>query len=442
MKDLNVTHALCGHQYGLPVVEPETVGMCSERLARIKPVMMKFVDEGQAPGFVTAIARRGELVHYEAMGYMDVASRRPMLPDAIFRLHSQTKPVVGVATMMLFEEGHFGLNDPIAAYLPEFSEMEILQDDGSRVKARPITIKHLMTHTAGLSYYLYPETPVGKMYVDAGLVTNSARLNGTTCEQYVKKIASLPLIAQPGTIWSYSEAMTVLGRLIEVISGRSLGEFLKQRLFTPLGMVDTNFYVPPEKIDRLATQYMQAPDGGLVEVPKDDISKGDYASVSNDFSRPPSYEGGGSGLVGTAPDYLRFAQMLLNGGELDGERFLSPLTVDCMMSNHLGPEFGEAPLAAMGNYAWSTPGIGFGFCGLVVTDIVASGSTGSNGEYSWGGGASTDFWIDRRQNLIGLVMTQLLVTGCIPSRERMHQMTYQGIVNSDWISSSQNECVY
>ncbi len=414
--------------YGVPAVAPETVGISSERLARIKPAMQKFVEQQRAPGFITAIARRGKLVHFETMGYMDVASQKPMPADAIFRLHSQTKPVIGVATMLLFEEGLFGLNDPIAEYLPEFSNMEVYQPDGSLVPAEPILIRHLLTHTAGLTYYLFPDHPVGKMYADAGLITNLARLDGTTCEQYVKKIAELPLIAQPGTVWQYSECMAVLGRLVEVVSGLSLGEFLQQRIFEPLGMVDTGFWVPPEKIHRLVTQYFPKEGGGLIEVPPEDLENR-VPTPSHGYSKPPSFESGSSGLAGTTADYLRFAQMLANGGELDGVRLLSPTTVDAMMTNYLGPEFGDRPLERVGIFAPSNKGIGFGFCGFVITDIAATGWTGSNGEYSWGGSASTDFWIDRKQQLVGMVMTQLVPTGHIPSRERMHQLTYQAIVD-------------
>ncbi len=411
----------------LETVSPESVGMCSERLGRIKPAMMRFVEKGQAPGFITAIMRHGKLVHYETMGYADVASEKRLEGDAIFRLHSQTKPVVGAAIMMLFEEGHFSLNDPLSAYLPEFADMQVMEEDGTLVSAEPILIRHLLTHTAGLSYYLYADTPVGKMYADAGLITNLARLDGTTSEDYVKKIAELPLIAQPGTKWQYSEAMGVLGRLIEVISGKSLGEFMEQRIFQPLGMVDTGFYVKPDKIGRLVTQYLPTAEGGITPSPKEDLEKR-LVVPAYDYSKPPSYESGSSGLAGSAPDYLRFAQMLANGGELEGMRLLSPKSIDTMMSNHLGSEFGEQPLASMGAFAPSNRGVGFGFCGLVVNDITATGWTGSNGEYSWGGSASTDFWIDRKEGLVAMVMSQLVPAGIIPSRDRMHQMTYQAIV--------------
>ena len=412
----------------LAMTSSEEVGLCSQRLSRIKPAMMKFVEQNQAPGFITAITRQGKLVHHETMGYMDVESQKPMQADAIFRLHSQTKPVIAVAIMQLYEQGFFTLSDPIADYLPEFRDMEVLQADGSRVPAEPITIKHLLTHTAGLSYYLHAEEPVGKLYLEAGLVTNLARLNGTTSEHYVKKIAALPLIAQPGTTWKYSEAMGVLGRLVEVVSRLTLGVYFEKNVFEPLGMVDTGFYVKPESIHRLVTQYLPKEGGGLVEAPPEDLQN-KVVGPAYDYSRPPSYESGSSGLVSTMGDYLRFAQMLANNGQLDGVQLLSPTSVDAIMTNQLGPEFGDRPLAEMGAFAPSNPGIGFGFCGLVVTDIHAAGWTGSNGEYSWGGSASTDFWVDRKQALVALVMSQLVPTGCIPSRERMHQMTYQAITD-------------
>ncbi len=415
-------------KHGLPEVEPEKVGMSSERLKRIKPTLMKFVEEGKAAGFITAISRHGKLVHFETMGKMDVAAGKPMQEDAIFRWHSMTKPVIAVATMMLYEEGHFGLNDPIAWYLPEFSKMNVYQDDGSLTPAKePIRIKHLLTHTAGLSYYLWNH-PVGKMYQDAGLITNYARLNGTTAEDYVKTIASLPLIAEPGTKWEYSEGMGVLGRLVEVISGQPLSQFFRERIFKPLDMKDAGFFVPADKMDQLMVQYLPTKEGSIEPVTGDDLAHGIYGRISNDYSRPPSFESGSSGLAGSTRDYLRFAQMLANEGELDGVRLLSPASINLMMSNQLGPEFGDQPLGDMGSYAHSARGIGFGFCGLVVKDAAATTTIGSDGEYSWGGGASTDFWIDRKKGIVGLIMTQLSPPGAIPSRSRFHQLVYQAII--------------
>ena len=406
-------------------VKAEAAGMSSERLARIAPAMQSFVDSGAVPGILTAVARHGNPVHHEVFGFMDQANTLPLRRDAIFRLASMTKPIIGVLTMVLYEEGHFSPNDRLDQYLPEFGDMQVqtVTAEGSpeRVAARPITLKHLLTHTAGLPYYVSSDE-VGMAMRREGLTGVHARLGEFNLEQYVKQLAAYPLTAQPGTEWRYSEGMCVLGRLAEVVTGQPLGELLQERIFEPLGMVDTGFYVPPEKADRLSHLYV--PEGGFDP---------DWPSSNGgDFCQKPTLETGSSGLAGTAADYLRLAQMLLNGGELDGVRLLTPLTVDLMMSNHLGPEFGEVPLNTMGAFSEDDSlvgkGVGFGFTGSVVTDPIPTCGVWSKGDFAWGGGFGTHFWIDREHDLIGLIMTQAPAKAGL-AHVKFHHLVRRAIVD-------------
>ena len=266
------------YTYGLPKIEPEKVGMSTERLARITPKMKCFIDKDLAPGILTAIVRHGKIVHFETQGFADKEIKYPLKPDTIFRLYSMTKPITAVATMMLYEEGHFLLDEPIANYLPEFRNMKIYKETGAIDSKQPITIKQLLTHTSGLDYGFYPDDPVACLFRESGLNEADARTSGLSTTEYVKKIATLPLYAEPGTVWRYSEAMTVLGRLIELISGTSYSDFLKERLFSPLGMVDTGFFVPEEKLHRLAKLYELGSQGQLVAT--ETLPAGDYSERS------------------------------------------------------------------------------------------------------------------------------------------------------------------
>ncbi|MEE2777480.1 MAG: serine hydrolase domain-containing protein [Acidobacteriota bacterium] len=410
------------------VSKPEAVGMSSERLGRIVPAMAKYVDAGKIPGVVSLVARKGQVVHFEAIGQQNVAKNEPMARDTLFRLYSQSKPVTGVAVMILYEEGHFLLTDPVAKYLPEFSEMKVyLGEEGSEIQtepARPMTIQHLLTHTSGLTYDFFG-SPVAKMYTKAGSVGAAPMSPHGSLEQWSKALAQQPLIAQPGTAWNYSVGMDVLGRLIEVTSGQSFGDFLKARIFDPLGMVDTAFDVPDSKASRFAANYAPTPTGGMIMADNPDTSP---------YRKPAKLEMGGSGLVGTAADYLRFAQMLANDGELDGVRILAPSTVDLMMSNHLHSEFPPDPLTSLfgGGSPLSTAGrawgLGFGLTGFVAVEPALTGIPMSKGTFSWGGAATTHFWVDREQELVGIVLTQLIPDGTYPLRQLMQQLTYQAIV--------------
>jgi CubicO group peptidase (beta-lactamase class C family) len=410
------------------VAKPEEVGFSSERLGRITAAMQRYVDAGNLPGVVTLVARRGKVVHFEAIGSRNVASGTPMTKDTLFRLYSQSKPVTAIATMILYEEGKFLLTDPVSKYLPEFEDMKVyLGEEGGQPKtetAKPITIQHLLTHTAGLTYDFF-QTPVAQMYAKAG--TNGAapmsRLG--SLEEWTRELAKLPLIAQPGEDWNYSVSIDVLGRLVEVTSGMSFRDFLRARIFGPLQMGDTDFYVPDDKLARFAANYSPTPDGKMTMA--DDPQNSPYRKL-------PKIEMGGSGLVGTASDYFRFAQMLANGGELDGVRILAPSTVDLIMSDHLNPELRADPLSSLfsaglfrsGARAW---GLGFGLGGFVAVDPALSGIPMGVGTYSWGGAATTHFWVDRENEVVGIVLTQLLPDGTYPVRQMMQAMTYQALLD-------------
>ena len=422
----------------IELAKAETVGMSGERLNRIGSVMRKLIDEKKIPGTVSLVARRGEVVHFEANGLRDVERGLPMELDTIFRLYSQSKPVTGAAVMILFEEGHFLLTDPVSKYLPEFAEMQVYVGEKDGViltePAAPITIQQLLTHTSGLTYDFLP-SPVAKMYYENGVV-GAAHIIGSLQEgmksgqvstlkslaQWSELVATMPLVAQPGTQWNYSVGMDVLGRLVEVVSGKSYGEFLEERLFDPLGMVDTGFYVPKEKLDRFAANYMPSPEGKMQLF--DDPQNSPYAV-------PPNLEMGGSGLVGTVGDYLRFAQMLANKGEYEGVRVMGRKTVEFMVSNHLTPDFPDDPLTSLdvlgeGGRSW---GMGFGLTGSVVTNPATHGLPVSKGVFGWGGAASTNFWIDHEEELVGIIHTQLLPSGTYPTEPLMKLTTYQAIID-------------
>jgi len=417
------------------MTKAEEVGVCSERLERIGETMRKLIDEKKIPGTVTLVARKGKIVHFETNGLRDVERNLPMEKDTIFRLYSQSKPITGVAVMMLFEEGHFLLTDPVSKYLPEFLNMEVYKGEGDTEPALPITIQQLLTHTSGLTYSFLP-SPVAGMYgengVDAGLSRDPTEVNPMFIQQsntkpanlkeWSESLAELPLVCQPGTAWNYSVGMDVLGRLIEVISGMTFGEFLEKRIFAPLGMEDTGFYVPEEKVNRFAANYFPNEEGTMNLM--DDPTKSNYGAV-------PDIESGGGGLVGTVGDYFKFAQMLANKGEYEGKRYLGKKTAEFMMSNHLTPGFPDDPLTSLwgtlgnGQRAW---GIGFGLTGMVVTNPATAGLPMSKGTYGWGGAASTHFWVDHEEDLVGIIHTQLLPDGTYPIQQLMQLTTYQAII--------------
>ena len=319
------------------VAPGERVGMSSERLERIGPGMQRMIDAGNIPGTVTLVARKGQIVHFEANRRRNVATGEPMTKDTIFRLYSQSKPVTGVAIMMLFEEGKFLLTDPVSKYLPEFANMSVYKGVADGVvqtePARQITIQHLLTHTSGLTYPFFP-SPVAELYRNAGVSGGAPGAKQKNLKQWSEDLVTLPLVAQPGTEWNYSVGMDVLGRLVEVVSGQTFRDFLRSRIFLPLEMEDTDFYVPADKLDRFVVNYSPTPEGRMVVA--DDPQQSPYRAL-------PALEMGGSGLVGTVGDYFNFAQMLANRGEYKDKRYLGSKTVEFMMSNHLPPCFRMIP---------------------------------------------------------------------------------------------------
>lgn len=410
----------------LTVGRAESVGMSTERLKNVGVNLNRLIDDKKIAGTVSLIARKGKVVHFEANGLSDVAAKQMMERDSIFRLYSQTKPVTGVAVMMLFEEGHFLLTDPISKYLPEFKDMRVYlgEQDGQiqTEPARPITIHQLLTHTSGLSYDFF-NTPVANMYKKAGVLGADAQSPLTSLAEWTKVLAKQPLIAQPGEQWNYSVGMDVLGRLVEVVSGLSFREFLQQRIFLPLDMQDTDFYVPAEKLGRFTVMYTPDLEAGIQVA--DGIETSPYTKL-------PKIEMGGSGLVGTVKDYFAFAQMLANRGEYNGKRLLGSKTVEFMMSNHLTPDFPADPLSSLMSLAPGSSrywGVGFGLTGAVVTNPAITGLPVSKGSFSWGGAASTEFWVDLEEQIVGIVHTQLIPSGSQPIGPLVKSAAYQSIID-------------
>jgi len=400
-----------GAPAGLPLAKPEEVGMSSERLARIRPAMQRYIDAELVPGTVTMIARKGKVVHFEAQGYMDLEQGTLMREDAIFRIASMSKPITSVALMMLWEEGKFQLNDPVSKYLPEFGDQRVsTTGDASGATGdlvpvkRPATIRDMLTHTAGMANSYIGNTD---FYRRESQVREDDDL-----DSYVKRLASLPLNYQPGTAWQYSAATDVVGRLVEVLSGKSLDVFLQERIFEPLKMIDTQFYMDDTRGGRLMSQYRPGEDNKiLLQDPGSDASRW--------ISGPKRVFRGAGGLLSTAHDYVRFQQAMLNGGELDQTRLLAPMTVALMMDNHTG----DLPL-------WLTgPGMGFGLGWALVTDRGAAASPMSKGAVYWGGAFCTLAWIDREQELIGILMTQVRPYGHISIRQDFQVLASQAVVD-------------
>lgn len=398
----------------------ESFGFCPQRLQRMAPAIAPFIDQHKIPGALTLIARRGQLVHLQCHGYADREAQRPVEPDTLFRIYSMTKPITAVAVMMLYEQGLFSLDDPIATYLPAFSDMKVMTASGPVDAAAPITIRHLLTHSSGLGYSMIPDNPqVSAIYEEHKVNEVYGRLTMTLAE-HTDLLAQQPLIAHPGTAWRYSESIGVLARLVEVLTELPYETFLQQSIFTPLDMVDTAYQTRPDNSDRLAALYEQTP-------ALDNFATTDH--YGGDYTQPATLQAGGAGLVSTASDYLKFAQLLLNEGELDGVRLLSPMTARLMMTDQFDgrlasflPEMMQLPMKGMGH----------GFAGTVVTNPKVRGCLGSMGEYSWGGWASTHFWVDPELQLVGMVLTQLIPQPeqVLGLNERFRQMVYQAMIDS------------
>ncbi len=400
---------------------PESVGLSSERLDRIAGTIQRSIDDGRISGGVVLIARHGKIAYFKAVGMEDRDTKKPMRTDSIFRICSMTKPITTAAVMMLYEEGRFNLSQPVSDFLPEFKDMKVLdppfpQDrtspPGALVGAkRPITIFNLLTHTSGLTYHWNPR--VGKAYTDAGIGHGLLQQEGTIGDM-TKKLAAQPLLFQPGDQWEYSLADDVLGRLIEVVSGMPLDKFLEQRLFKPLGMKDTYFYLPEDKVARIATAYTYYPEKGLQPIlDAQTVKEGSFSySADYPYRGPRTFFSGGGGLNSTAEDYYRFCQMMLNGGQLNGVRLLSRKSIELISENHIGAKQGEISY-----------GLGFG----VNSDSTQLHELGSAGTYYWGGFYYTAFEIDPKEDMIAIFMGQLHPTGGLNLDGKVMSLAYQAI---------------
>lgn len=404
----------------LPSATPEQVGLSSERLARVGEVLKAEIEKGKFPGAVVLVARKGRVAYFESFGLRDKAAGAPMTRDAIFRIYSMTKPMVSVAAMILVEEGKIVLTDPVSKFLPEFTRLQVSvpkidpvlgRVSYSLVPAdREPTIQDLLRHTAGLAYgEITVNTPVREAYAKAGVFQPQGipyEARHVTPSEQVAALAKAPLAHQPGTVWEYSLASDVLGRVVEAASGMRLGDFLERRVFGPLKMVDTGFSVPASKMTRLA---QTAPDHPIKVI---------------DVSVIPKNDSGGAGAVSTAMDYARFSQMLLNGGQLDGARVLSRPTVTLMTSDHLA---GIHTPVTPGQLLLGTPGYTFGLGFAVRQGPGIAGIPGSAGEFMWAGFAGTYFWVDPQEHLIGIFMTQAPSPERAQYRKLFKQLVYQAL---------------
>jgi CubicO group peptidase (beta-lactamase class C family) len=407
-------------------VDPAEVGFDPARLERIDRHFARYVDDGRLPGWLIAVSRHGQLAHVSARGSRDLEAGLPVESDTLWRIFSMTKPVTSVAAMMLYEEGGFELNDPLSRYIPSFADARVFAG-GSDLRpvtvpaTEPVRVWHLLTHTSGLTYGFLRNHPVDAMYRAQGFEWGSPR--GVDLAGCVDEWAGLPLLFQPGTEWNYSVATDVLGRLVEVVSGQTLDEFFASRILGPLGMTDTAFWADEEQAPRLGAVYTAGPDGRAMR--SEAFSAGHY--------RAPAYLSGGGGLVSSAADYQRFMQMLLGrpdspAGELDGNRLLSPRTVAYMTRNHLP---GNADLETYGtpiNAESPMRGSGFGLGFAVVLDPVPGKTLTSAGEFSWGGAASTAFYVDPVEEITASFFTQFVPSSAYPVRSQLRQLIQQALV--------------
>jgi CubicO group peptidase (beta-lactamase class C family) len=414
-------------------VKLDEIGLSASRLERVDHVMKRrYVDSGRLPGLLTMVYRRGKLAHTGMSGHMDVERGKPMREDAIFRIYSMSKPITSVALMMLAEEGLIGLDDDVATHIPSWKNLGVyatgvpgLVTTGQAsflttpVK-RPMKIVDLVTHTSGLTYGFMNRTNVDRAYREAHIADFNAEGG---LDAMIQRLSTLPLEFSPGTAWNYSVSIDVMGYLVQKLSGMSFGEFLRTRLFEPLGMSDTAFWCPPEKIDRFTSCY-QPDEGGGIKL-QDDAEQSTYAA-------PPSLESGGGGLVSTAHDYMRFCRMMLHGGTLDGVQILSPKTVELFSLNHLPENKELADMAPPGLFSEAGySGIGFSIgCGVNI-NVARTRLPGTLGEYFWGGAASTAFWIDPKEELAVVFMTQVLGSDArLTLRRDLRTLVYAAMTES------------
>jgi len=404
-------------------IDPAEAGFDAARLARIDTHFAKYVDDGRLPGWLLVVSRGGQVVHVSTCGQRDMEAALPIELDTLFRVYSMTKPITSVAAMMLYEEGGFELKDPVHRFIPAFRDARVYRQGSAMAPVtepatEPIRIWHLLTHTAGLTYGFHHVHPVDAMYRAAGYEWGSPPQKdlAACCDDW----ASLPLVFQPGTEWNYGVSTDVLGRVVEVVSGQSLDEFMRTRIFEPLGMGETAFFVPEAGQHRLAALY--APTPGTRKAFR-------FDAMGKVSTETPAFLSGGGGLVSTAADYHRFTQMLVHEGELDGVRLLGTRTLRYMTRNHLP---GGADLEAFGRplFAETTfDGVGFGLGFSVVDDAVKTKVLSTRGDYGWGGAASTAFWVDPSEHITALFLTQLLPSSTHPIRPQLKQLVYQSLVD-------------
>ena len=392
----------------IPRADPAQVGLSQERLDRITAALQADVERGHLAGAIGVVARRGKIAYWETVGMADRETGLAMSDDTIFRIYSMTKPIIGVALMSLYEEGRFTLRDRVRNYIPELGGLEVLDGERTTKARREMTVQDLMRHTAGMGYG-GGETVADKKFRELDVLGGNRSI-----DDFIQKLAQVPLKHHPGSAWEYSVSVDVQGRLIEVLSGQDLATFLNERIFGPLDMLDTGFTVPDDKKDRFVQMYTKTEDGEGIEPASADMSEGYYDYESKWFS-------GGGGLVSTTRDYLRFCQMMLNGGTLDGQRILSRKTIELMTRDHVaGIRRASGVLS---------DGYGFGLDFAVHLDLAESGINGSLGEYNWGGLAGTIFWIDPTEDMIGLYMIQMLPPRFSDGRTQFKRLAYQAIAD-------------
>jgi CubicO group peptidase (beta-lactamase class C family) len=398
---LCLTLSCVGYAGQLSIGSPKDVGISPEKLERVRPAVQALVDEGKIAGATVVVARKGRVVLFENFGMMDRDTASPMKSDTIYRIYSMTKPITSVAIMMLYEQGKLDLDDPVSKYIPEFKGLKVYAESGEHTdQIREMTIRDLLRHTSGLTYGFFGNTPVDRLYRDANILGRRS-----TLETMVDKLSRIPLLHQPGIKWHYSVSTDVLGRLVEVISGQPLDRFFRRRIFRPLGMKDTAFHVPRKKIGRFTVCY--GPTAA------DKLYVTDNPAESRYLEKPTLFSGGG-GLVSTAADYLRFCQMLLNKGRLDGRRLLRPETVDMMTSDQLPEGVTRGP----------GEGFGLGF------SVRTKDGKRPRGEYGWGGMASTHFWISPKDELIVVALSQRMPYSS-QLENAVKPRVYEAIVNGE-----------
>jgi CubicO group peptidase (beta-lactamase class C family) len=413
--------SVVSHALDMTLQSPESVGFSSERLERLHAYMQKAVDDKQFAGIVTFLARHGKVIDFQTYGLKDIASAAPMTKDTIFRDFSMTKPVTGVAMMILYEQGKWLPSDPISKFVPELAHLKVYEGmdaAGNIILKDPDhqpTMGELMSHTAGFTYGFFGNTPVDHMVLDAKL------LESKDLQEFIDKLAKLPLLYEPGKGWNYSVSMDVEGYIVEKLSGKSLPDFMHDSIYQPLGMKDAGFFVPADKLSRFATNYYWDGKDGITDKPNGNLPQRGYDTQ-------PSMPSGGGGMVSTIEDYYRFAQMLGNGGELDGKRILAPATIHLMTTNHLPDEL------LIGKYGIGSmvmrPGFGYGFNGAVEFDPAKAGLPDGKGTYLWDGAAGTWFWVDPANDVIFIGMIQRMLGPHSPNLEfESRALVYQALVD-------------